>query len=195
MTYIDEMVKELCPDGVEWKELGEVAEIGTGKNNTNEQVEDGKYPFYVRSKDIKRINSYLFDEEAVIIPGEGGIGEIFHYVNGRYGLHQRAYRIHVVDDRVDTRFIYYFLQTSFKQFILKKAVSATVSSIRKPMIEKFLIPIPPLEIQQEIVKILDKFTEYVTELTAELTLRQQQYSFYRDKLLSFDEDSSGGGEQ
>ncbi|WP_178084934.1 restriction endonuclease subunit S, partial [Streptococcus ruminantium] len=192
MTYIDEMVKELCPDGVEWKELGEVAEIGTGKNNTNEQVEDGKYPFYVRSKDIKRINSYLFDEEAVIIPGEGGIGEIFHYVNGRYGLHQRAYRIHVVDDRVDTRFIYYFLQTSFKQFILKKAVSATVSSIRKPMIEKFLIPIPPLEIQQEIVKILDKFTEYVTELTAELTLRQQQYSFYRDKLLSFDEDSSGG---
>ncbi|WP_155973987.1 restriction endonuclease subunit S [Streptococcus ruminantium] len=196
MTYIDEMVKELCPDGVEWKELGEVAEIGTGKNNTNEQVEDGKYPFYVRSKDIKRINSYLFDEEAVIIPGEGGIGEIFHYVNGKYGLHQRAYRIHVVDDRVDTRFIYYFLQTSFKQFILKKAVSATVSSIRKPMIEKFLIPIPPLEIQQEIVKILDKFTEYVTELTAELTaeltLRQQQYSFYRDKLLSFDEDSSGG---
>ncbi|WP_155971530.1 restriction endonuclease subunit S [Streptococcus ruminantium] len=196
MTYIDEMMKELCPDGVEWKELGEVAEIGTGKNNTNEQVEDGKYPFYVRSKDIKRINSYLFDEEAIIIPGEGGIGEIFHYVNGKYGLHQRAYRIHVVDDRVDTRFIYYFLQTSFKQFILKKAVSATVSSIRKPMIEKFLIPLPPLEIQQEIVKILDKFTEYVTELTAELTaeltLRQQQYSFYRDKLLSFDEDSSGG---
>lgn len=188
MNEIEKLIAELCPNGVEWRELGEVSEIGTGKNNTNEQVENGKYPFYVRSKDIKSINNYLFDEEAVIIPGEGGVGEIFHYVNGRYGLHQRAYRIHIVDDQVDTKFVYYFLQVSFKQFILKKAVSATVSSIRKPMIEKFPIPIPPLKIQKKIVQILDKFTNYVTKLTSELTLRQKQYSFYRDKLLSFEDE-------
>ena len=64
---------------------------------------------------------------------------------------------------------------------------------------KIKVPIPPLEIQQEIVQILDKFTEYVTELTAELTaeltLRQKQYNYFRDYLLNFDNDSSGGGEQ
>lgn len=175
-----------CP--VEWKELGEVAEVGTGNNNTNEQDENGKYPFYVRSKNIKKINTYLFDEEAIVIPGEGDIGEIFHYIKGKYGLHQRAYRIHITVDNINTKFIYYYMYANFKKFIIKKAVSATVSSIRKPMIEKFLIPIPPLEIQEKIVEKLDKMTEYVTELTSELTSRKKQYYFYRDKLLSFEDE-------
>ena len=175
-----------CP--VEWKELGEVAEVGTGNNNTNEQDENGKYPFYVRSKNIKKINTYLFDEEAIVIPGEGDIGEIFHYIKGKYGLHQRAYRIHITVDNINTKFIYYYMHANFKKFIIKKAVSATVSSIRKPMIEKFPIPIPPLKIQEKIVQILDKMTEYVTELTSELTSRKKQYSYYRDKLLSFEDE-------
>lgn len=179
-----------CP--VEWKELGEVAEVGTGNNNTNEQDENGKYPFYVRSKNIKKINTYLFNEEAIVIPGEGDIGEIFHYIKGKYGLHQRAYRIHITVDNINTKFIYYYMYANFKEFIIKKAVSATVSSIRKPMIEKFPIPIPPLEIQEKIVEKLDKMTEYVTELTSELTSelisRKKQYSFYRDKLLSFEDE-------
>ena len=90
----EKLIKEFCPDGVEWKKLGEVCEIGTGKSNTNEQSDNGKYPFYVRSKDLKRINKFEFDETSIIIPGEGGIGEIFHYVKGKYALHQRAYRIY-----------------------------------------------------------------------------------------------------
>ncbi len=184
MNILEEI--QNCP--VEWKELGEVAEVGTGNNNTNEQVENGKYPFYVRSKNIKTINTYLFDEEAIVIPGEGDIGKIFHYVKGKYGLHQRAYRIHITVDNIKTKFIYYYMHANFKSFITKKAVSATVSSIRKPMIEKFPIPIPPREIQEKIVQKLDKMTEYVTELTSELTSRKKQYSFYRDKLLSFDDE-------
>ena len=184
MNILEEI--QNCP--VEWKELGEVAEVGTGNNNTNEQDENGKYPFYVRSKNIKKINTYLFDEEAIVIPGEGDIGEIFHYIKGKYGLHQRAYRIHITVDNINTKFIYYYMYANFKKFIIKKAVSATVSSIRKPMIEKFLIPIPPLEIQEKIVEKLDKMTEYVTELTSELTSRKKQYSFYRDKLLSFEDE-------
>ena len=185
MNILEEI--QNCP--VEWKELGEVAEVGTGNNNTNEQVENGKYPFYVRSKNIKTINTYLFDEEAIVIPGEGDIGKIFHYVKGKYGLHQRAYRIHITVDNIKTKFIYYYMHANFKSFITKKAVSATVSSIRKPMIEKFPIPIPPREIQEKIVQILDKFTDYVTELTSELTSRKKQYSFYRDQLLSFDDEA------
>ena len=186
MNKIEKLIKEFCPDGVEWKKLGEVCEIGTGKSNTNEQSDNGKYPFYVRSKDIKRINKFEFDETSIIIPGEGGIGEIFHYVKGKYALHQRAYRIHIIDEKIITKFIYYYLMNNFKKYIMKNAVSSTITSIRKPMIENFEIPIPPIEIQKEIVKILDNFTNYVTELQAELQARNKKYNYYRDMLLSED---------
>ena len=73
------------------------------------------------------------------------------------------------------------MKSAFKRFIMTKAVSATVTSIRKPMIEDFEIPVPPLPVQEEIVRILDTFTE----LQAELQKRQQQYNFYRDNLLNF----------
>lgn len=181
MSKIDEFLKN---EKVEWKKLGEVSEVGTGKSNTNEQIEDGEYPFYVRSKNIKRSNKYEFYETAIVIPGEGGIGEVFHYVEGRYALHQRAYRIHIIDDRLITKFVYHYMLNNFKKYIMKNAVYATVSSIRKPMIENFEIPIPSIETQEKIVKTLDKFTNYVTELQAELQARTKQYEYYRDMLLS-----------
>ena len=184
------MEKLLVGEKVEWKKLGEVCEIGTGKSNTNEQSDNGKYPFYVRSKDIKRINKFEFDETSIIIPGEGGIGEIFHYVKGKYALHQRAYRIHIIDGKIITKFIYYYLMNNFKKYIMKNAVSSTITSIRKPMIENFEIPIPQIEIQKEIVKILDNFTKCVTELQEklqiELNSRIKHYNYYRDMLLSED---------
>lgn len=187
MSKIDELLKG---EKVEWKRLGDVSEIGTGKSNTNEQDESGEYPFYVRSKDIKKIKTYEFDETAIIIPGEGGIGEVFHYVIGKYALHQRAYRIHITDQKINTRFVYHYMKQNFKKYITKFAVSATVKSIRKPMIENFEIPIPPIETQEKIVKTLDKFTKCVTELQvelqAELQARVKQYEYYRDELLSED---------
>ncbi|WP_444329564.1 restriction endonuclease subunit S [Paraprevotella clara] len=170
-----------------------MAEIGTGSCNGNEAEEGGAYPFFVRSQNIKAKNDFQYDEEAIIIPGEGGIGEIFHYVNGKYALHQRVYRIHFIDKTINVKFIYYYMKSNFKSFILKKAVSATVTSIRKPMIEKFEIPIPPLEVQEEIVKILDRFADYAAELQAELQARQEQHEFYRDKLLSFNNINKKGG--
>lgn len=169
---------------VEWKTLGEIAEICTGSSNTNEQIENGKYPFFVRSKYVKRANKYEFDEEAVIIPGEGGIGEIFHYINGKYALHQRAYRIHLISKNVMTKYLFHYMKNSFYNFIVKNSVGATVASIRVGMIQKFEIPIPSIETQEKIVKILDKFTNYVTELQTELQKRTYQYEFYRDKLLN-----------
>ena len=81
---------------VEWVLLGEVAEVGTGNSNRQDEDEQGVYPFYVRSKNILKSNVFQFDETAIVIPGEGGIGDIFHYVEGKYALHQRAYRIHVI---------------------------------------------------------------------------------------------------
>lgn len=177
---------------LETKMLGEICEIGTGKSNTNQQVENGDYPFYVRSKDIKKIDYFDFDEEAVLIPGEGGVGEIFHYVKGKYSLHQRAYRIFIKNDILKTKFLYYYMIAYFKDFILKNAVGSTVTSIRKPMIENFQIPIPPLKVQNEVVRILDKFSEISLNLEKglpkEIDLRQKEYEFYRDLLLNFKKD-------
>ena len=183
---------------VEWKPLMDLAEIGTGNSNRQDEEENGKYPFYVRSKNILRSNSFQFDETAIIIPGEGGIGDIFHYVEGKYALHQRAYRIHITSDEVNTKFLYYIMHNSFKKYILSKSVGATAISIRKPMLEKFEIPIPPLSVQTEIVRILDALTALTSELTSELILRQKQYEYYRGKLLSFDsleQLNSGGGKK
>lgn len=181
---------------VEWKPLGEVAEIGTGSSNRQDEEHDGEYPFYVRSKNILRSSTYQFNETAIIIPGEGGIGDIFHYVEGKYALHQRAYRVHVVIPDLSPKFLYYFMNVDFKRYIQAKSVGATATSIRKPMLQRFPIPIPSLEIQQEIVKILDKFTELEATLEAtleaELALRKRQYQYYRDFLLDFDNQIMGG---
>lgn len=177
---------------VEWKPLGEVAEIGTGSSNRQDEEHDGEYPFYVRSKNILRSSTYQFNETAIIIPGEGGIGDIFHYVEGKYALHQRAYRVHVVIPDLSPKFLYYFMNVDFKRYIQAKSVGATATSIRKPMLQRFPIPIPSLEIQQEIVKILDKFTELEATLEAELALRKRQYQYYRDFLLDFDNQIGGG---
>ena len=188
MSRLNELIQELCPDGVEFKKIHDVAEVGTGCCNGNEAEDGGVYPFFVRSQNVKAKNDFQYDEEAIIIPGEGGIGDIFHYVNGKYALHQRVYRIHFIDKTINAKFIYYYMKSNFKSFILKKAVSATVTSIRKPMIEKFEIPIPPLDVQNVIVRILDTFTSHAAELQAELQARKEQYEYYRNKLLTFNKD-------
>lgn len=192
MSKIDELIQQYCPNGVEYKTIKILAEVGTGSSNGNEAEEDGTYPFFVRSQIVKRKNTYEYDEEAVIIPGEGGIGDIFHYYKGKYALHQRVYRIHFLTPIINVRFAYYYMFAYFKPFILKKAVSATVTSIRKPMIEDFSIPVPPLPVQEEIVRILDKFTTLEAELEAELDCRKRQYEYYRSKLLSFNNLTGGG---
>ncbi|MCH4881237.1 restriction endonuclease subunit S [Pseudomonas sp. TMW22090] len=198
MSSVNFMEKLLDGVAVEWVTLGSVADIGTGSSNRQDESETGIYPFYVRSKNVLKSDTFEFDEVAIIIPGEGGIGEIFHYVEGKYSLHQRAYRIRVKSDVVSTKFLYYFMSSSFKQYILMKSVGSTTSSIRKPMLEGFQVPIPcpenpikSLEIQAEIVRILDAFIELIAEvkakLTAELTIRKIQYMHYRDELMSFKE--------
>ncbi|EFA4804598.1 restriction endonuclease subunit S [Escherichia coli] len=191
LSYLEKLL-----DGVEveWVTLGSMADIGTGSSNRQDESENGIYPFYVRSKNILKSDTFEFDEVAIVIPGEGGIGDIFHYVEGKYALHQRAYRIRITTNAVDTKFLYYFMSSSFKQYILTKSVGATAISIRKPMLEGFKVPIPSpdnpeksLAIQSEIVRILDKFTALTAELTAELNMRKKQYNHYRDLLLSFEE--------
>ncbi|MDK8545333.1 restriction endonuclease subunit S [Corynebacterium pseudodiphtheriticum] len=188
MSRVDDLIKKLCPNGVEFKRIGDLAVVGTGSSDRKDASLDGPYPFYVRSKQLMKHDNFEFDETAIIIPGEGNIGEVFHYQTGKYALHQRAYRIAFTTDSVLTKFAFYYFAANFKNFILKKAVSATVTSIRKPMVTDFEIPVPPLEIQQEIARILDKFTQLEAELEAELEARRKQYSFYKNALFSFGDD-------
>jgi len=184
-TYLEKL---LGGAKVEWQPLRRIASVGTGSSNRQDECVVGIYPFYVRSRNILKAKNFEFDEEAIIIPGEGGIGDIFHYAKGKYALHQRAYRIAVTSEILATKFLYYFMCSKFKHYILQKSVGTTSISIRKPMLESFFVPIPPLHVQQEIVRILDKFTELTTELTTELSLRKKQYNYYREKLLEFPQD-------
>ena len=186
--YRDELLT--FGEDVEWKTLGEVAEIGTGSSNTNEEMEDGRYPFYVRSQIIRYKNSFEFDEIAIITSGDGvGVGKIFHFVEGKYALHQRAYRIHITDRRIKPKFFFFYMKKTFEKYILGSAVNSSVTSVRRPMLNKYPVPIPPLTEQERIVAILDKFETLVNDLSsglpAEINARRKQYEYYRDKLLTF----------
>lgn len=190
MTNLDRMISEMCPDGVEFVKLEEVANIGTGSKNTVDGLSEGKYPFFVRSQEVRYMNTYEFDETAIITSSDGvGVGKIFHYVEGKYALHQRAYRIHIRGDRLNPKFFYRYMRAKFYDYISMTAFHASVTSVRRPMLNYFPVPLPPLPIQAEIVRILDKFTTLTAELeeslSQELELRKKQYEYYRNELLSF----------
>lgn len=170
--------------------LSEIAEIGTGSSNTNEELEDGNYPFFVRSQEVRRKNTYEYDETAIITSGDGvGVGKIFHYIEGKYALHQRAYRIHITDERIVPKFFYYYMKSVFLQYIEKNSFHSSVTSIRRPMLNQFPVPIPALEEQKRIVSILNRFDKFCNDISeglpAEIAARQKQYEYYRDKLLTF----------
>ena len=174
---------------VEMVRLQDLADIGTGSSNTQDQEPDGIYPFYVRSPEVKRSNSFEFDEAAVVTAGDGDVGKVFHFVEGKYALHQRAYRVKPTNSSLDAKFLYHYMKANFRAYVEQKACSATVKSLRKPMFQNFEIPVPSLETQQKVVDILDRVEALTTSLTdglpAEIEARRAQYEYYRDRLLDF----------
>ncbi|MDE7121381.1 MAG: restriction endonuclease subunit S [Oscillospiraceae bacterium] len=177
-------------DEVEWWTLGKIADINTGNSNTNEAEKNGIYPFFVRSQDMLFKNSYEYDETAIITAGDGvGVGKVIHYFEGKYALHQRAYRIHIHAPEIIPKFYFYYMKATFYDYISKKGFHSSVSSIRRPMLNEYPVPVPPLEEQKRIVEILDRFDRLCNDLTcglpAEIDFRKRQYAYYRDKLLNF----------
>ena len=174
---------------VEIVTLGDLADIGTGSNNTQDQEPDGIYPFYVRSPEVKRSNSFEFDETAIVTAGDGDVGKVFHFVEGKYALHQRAYRVKPTNSSLDAKFLYHYMKANFRAYVEQKACSATVKSLRKPMFQNFETPVPSLETQRKVVDILDRFDALTSSLTdglpAEIEARKAQYAYYRDRLLDF----------
>ena len=173
-------------------QLADIADIGTGSSNTNEAVEDGKYPFFVRSQEPLRKNDFEYDETAIITAGDGvGVGKVYHYIEGRYALHQRAYRIHINTPEVVPKYYFHYMKAKFLPYIQKTMFQGSVASIRRPMLNAFPVPVPSLDVQNRIVKVLDNFEKICSDLNiglpAEIEARQKQYEYYRDKLLTFAE--------
>ena len=175
---------------MEWKKLGDVADLGTGSHNTQDGLVEGQYPFYTRGSEILYLNDYDYDETAIITAGDGaGVGKVFHFVQGKYALHQRAYRIVPNEKIMLARFVYYYIGATFYNYIMKSSVSSSVVSIRKPMMVNYPIPVPLLAEQKRIVDILDRFYTLASDITAglpaEIEARRKQYEYYRDRLLTF----------
>jgi len=156
-------------EGWEVKKLGEIAEIYTGNKNNQDKVENGLYPFFVRSQTIERINTYSFDGEAILIPGEGNIGKIFHYINGKFDYHQRVYKISDFKEGYFGKYIYRYISEYFGRHAMENSVKATVDSLRLPTFQIFEIPFPPtLEEQVEIATILSDMDAEINALETKL---------------------------
>lgn len=162
------------------KKLGEIARIRTGKRNGDEQVKNGKYPFFVRSNVVARIDSYSFDGEAILVPGEGGIGAIFHYVNGKFDYHQRVYKISDFVAAIYGKYVYYYMQRYFGEYALSLSVKATVDSLRLPTFEEFSIVLPNnIEEQQAIATILSDMDKKIADLEA----RRDKYKLIKSGMM------------
>ena len=135
----------------EAKRLGDVAHIKTGSRNNEDKIEDGEYPFFVRSDNIERINSYSYDCEAILVPGEGRIGEIFHYVNGRFGVHQRVYAITQFKPGFSGKFVHSYMAMNFGAWAMQNTVKATVDSLRLPTFQTFEMLVPPTVDEQDAI--------------------------------------------
>ena len=155
----------------EWetKRLGDITHIKTGSRNNEDKVEDGQYPFFVRSEVIERINSYSHDCEAILVPGEGRIGSIFHYINGRFDVHQRVYAITQFKPDISARFIHFYLSKNFGAWAMQNTVKATVDSLRLPTFVMFEMKLPPtFDEQTAIATILSDMDAEIAALENKL---------------------------
>ncbi|RRD39304.1 hypothetical protein EII29_07830 [Leptotrichia sp. OH3620_COT-345] len=181
MSKIMDMIKN---EKVEWKKLGEVCDIVKGKQfNKRDMLEDGKYP--VINGGITPsgyVEVYNQSANTITISQGGASAGFINFIENKFWLGAHAFAINP-KDTVLNRYIYHFLKMNQEKLQDKKE-GAGIPSISKTTLESLEIPIPSIETQEKIVKILDKFTNYVTELQAELQARTKQYSYYRDMLLS-----------
>jgi len=193
MSKLDELIAELCPDGVEYVELGEVLNYEQPtKYIVSSTKYDDNYDIPVLTAGQSFILGYTNEktgiyraspEQPVIIFDD--FTTSFKWVDFDFKVKSSAMKILTVKDCsiASFRYLYYAMQT-----ITYVPVDHTRQWIEK--YSKLRIPLPPLPVQQEIVRILDTFTELIKELNAELEARKKQYEYYLNKLLDFKEVSS-----
>ncbi len=190
MSRLEELIAEFCPDGVEFKKIKDVftrlkgtpitaakmKEIATENGNIR-IFAGGKTVINANEEDIPNAN--ITRVPAVLVQSRGVIDVVYYEEPFTFKNEMWAY---TADEKTTVKFLYYVLKNNIQSFRDAASGMGSLPQISLPVTEEFKIPVPPLPVQSEIVRILDNFTE----LTAELTARKKQYEYYRDKLLTFD---------
>lgn len=205
MSKLDELIRELCPDGVEYVKLNSVCDIYDGTHSTPNYTESGvKFASVENIGNLYATRKYISEKDFEKYKIKPRIGDVMMTRIGSVGVctvvdRNEALAFYVSLallrpqlDKVQSRFLKYAIESIHGRKELRKRtlINAVPIKINKDDIGKVTIPLPPIEIQSEIVHTLDNYTENVVklqnQLTAELTARKAQYSYYRDKLLTFE---------
>lgn len=185
MSKIDELIEQLCPNGIQYEQLGENCEVLRGKRLTKKELhEDGTFPvFHGGLIPLGRYDKFNRLANQTMVINTGSVGEVvwssvdFWSSDGTFVIK--------TSESINDRFLYYFLKTQ-ESYLKTQKREGGVPTIDRQTVENLSIPIPPLAIQEEIVSILDTFTTLEAELEEELEARKKQYTYYRDSLLSFE---------
>lgn len=189
MSKLENLLKEFCPEGVEYRKLGAICHIEKGKTPI-QKATPGEFPLVVTADERLWCDSYQFDCNAVCIPliSSSGHGKkdlrTIHYQSGKFALGNILCAVIPNNERyISAQFLYVYLLAR-KDFLIVPLMRGGANvSLSTDSLKNIKVPVPPLEVQQEIVRILNQFTQLTAELTAELTARKQQYEYYRNNLL------------
>ena len=195
MPKLDELIRELCPDGVEYKPMSEVIQFLNGRAyKQTELLDNGKYKVLRVGNFYTNENWYYSDLE--LEPDKYcERGDLLYTWAATLGpqiwnedkaiFHYHIWKLKFDENLINKKFLYHFLSMDVDD-IEKSLTKSTMPHVSMASMNKRMVPLPPLEIQREIVRILDNFINLTAELTAELTARKAQYSYYRDKLLQYE---------
>lgn len=177
MSRLDDLIKELCPDGVEYKQLEEVLKIKNGSDY--KAFSSGHIPVYGSGGIMTYIDHFVYDKPSVLIPRKGSIEKLY-YVDTPFWNVDTIFYTEIDTHKVLPRYVYHcLLRAHLEQY----NTAGGVPSLTQKVLNKVSIPVPPLPVQQEIVRILDSFTELTAELTAELEARKKQFKYYSTRLF------------
>lgn len=196
MSKIDDLIKQYCPNGVEYDIIENICRISRGRVMSKEYLRDniGEYPVYssqtINKGMLGKIDTYDYDGEYLTWTTDGANAGSIFYRTGKFSITNVCGLLKVISDKVNTKFLHYYLGT-----VAKKYVNAGMGNpkLMSNVMATIKVAVPPLPVQEEIVRILDVFSSLEAELEAELEARKKQYEYYRNKLLTFDENTTGGG--
>ena len=179
MSHIDDLIRDLCPDGVEYKTLGEICRIRNGSDYKANG--DGEVPVYGTGGIMTTSGRSIHPGPSVLIPRKGSLNKLY-YVDNPFWVVDTIFYTEIDQTRVLPKYLFHLLLTQHLEDLNE---AGGVPSLTQTVLNKLLLPIPPLEVQRAIVEILDSFTKLEAELEAELEARRKQYAHYRDALLTF----------
>lgn len=185
-NYRDSGVDWLGDIPQQWavKRLRFVCDIRTGGKDTVDAVEDGEFPFFVRSQTVERINTWSEECEAVLTAGDGvGVGKVFHHYTGRFDYHQRVYAFTNFKG-ISGDFFFYYIRENFYKVALEGGAKSTVDSLRMPLIQNFTVCIPPSFEQKAITVFLDRETAKIDALVGEQRLLIELLKEKRQAVIS-----------